>query len=211
MAGSSLAEISGNLRGRSEDRPSYYTLIPPCKRIRRHHPLLPNWRFLVDVRTVSRINNSSVNYPIIDTDSIRFKKLLSTLPRRSSTRETRDPNRSPINADSSQRKPSPCEEERRRVPLRRSLSIIRLQIIPPSDRINDPNDRQCSMLDFRKIGLSDADNEARGTRLIRQTRRLIGKDRYLLLDRGISRRWCLKSDSNAWKLNIHAIFQLFRF
>lgn len=79
MAGSSLAEISGNLRGRSEDRPSYYTLIPPCKRIRRHHPLLPNWWFLVDVRTVSRIDNSPVNYPIIDTDSIRFKKLLSTL------------------------------------------------------------------------------------------------------------------------------------
>lgn len=94
MAGSSLAEISGNLRGRSEDRPSYYTLIPPCKRIRRHHPLLPNWWFLVDVRTVSRIDNFPVNYPIIDTDSIRFKKLLSTLPRRSSTRETRDPNRS---------------------------------------------------------------------------------------------------------------------
>lgn len=81
--------------------------------------------------------------------------------------------------------------------MRRSLSIIRLRIIPPSDRINDPNDRQCSMLDFRKIGLSDADNEARGTRLIRQTRRLIGRDRYLLLDQGISRRWCLKSDSNA--------------
>lgn len=112
----------------------------PCKRIRRHHPLLPPSQLPIPSRPPcvpsSPYSQFPAKYPIItDNRFYPFRKIIIEYETMIQMTMITIVVSKPIKADllsMSQRKPSPSEEEerRRRISLRGSLSIIRLRIIP---------------------------------------------------------------------------------